>query len=268
MKFASLTPDVLQIVKHKGTEPPFSSANTDVLKEGTYLCRGCGLGLFRADSQFISSCGWPSFDDEIQGNIRQQLDEDGHRTEILCARCDSHLGHIFHGESITEKNVRYCVNSLAVDFVEQCDVVDSEEAILAAGCFWGVQSQFKQLPGVLKTQVGYTGGSVSYPTYEQVCCKTTGHVEGIRVLFDPTKVDYKAVIRYFFQIHDPGQADGQGLDKGSQYLSRIFYYDDKQRTIAEQMKQQLIAKGKKIVTTLMPVDIFWLAENYHQNYHG
>lgn len=268
MKLASLTPDVTHIVKNKGTERPFSGLYQDVVKDGTYLCRCCGLGLFRGDSQFASSCGWPSFDDQMAGNIKQQPDSDGRRTELLCQRCDSHLGHIFHGEHLTAKNARYCINSLAIDFVEQNNVTDSEEAIVAAGCFWGVQRHFKQLSGVLKTQVGYTGGHIHKPTYQQVCTGATGHVEGIRILYDPCVIDYEKVIRYFFDIHNPTDSHGQGPDRGPQYMSRIFYHNSQQKAVAESVIARLKKQGISVITEVLPVGVFWPAEDYHQDYYG
>lgn len=264
-KTSSLTPEILYVVKHKGTESPFTGDYNDYTGLGTYLCRQCGLALFRSDAKFASSCGWPSYDDHIKDNVRQE--PDGSHFEIVCSRCEAHLGHIFRGEKYTIKNQRYCVNSLSVDFVPDTSVLDTEEAIVAAGCFWGVETLFKRLPGVLKTEVGYTGGDVNYPTYEEVCRGTTGHVEAIRVVFDKDKLTYEDVIKYFFEIHDPAQRNGQGPDIGDQYLSKIFYYNDEQRETAEKVIKLLKEKKYDVATTLDPVVPFWSAEKYHQNYY-
>lgn len=266
LKTKSLTPKAIYVITHKGTESPFTGEYNDYTGLGTYLCRQCGLSLFRSDAKFTSTCGWPSFDDEIASNVKQNLESDG-RTEIVCARCDAHLGHIFKGESYTQKNQRYCVNSLSVDFVTDTDVLDTEEAIVAAGCFWGVETLFKKLPGVLKTEVGYTGGTISYPTYEDICRGNTGHVEAIRVVYDKDKLDYETVIKYFFEIHDPGQKNGQGPDIGEQYLSKIYYYNDDQLNTAKSVIKLLQDKGYSVATKLEPVAIFWSAEDYHQNYY-
>ena len=134
--YASLTPDEYAVLRNKATEPPFSSTFQKPKGDGTFLCRGCGLALYRAPSQFLSHCGWPSFDAEIKGAIRYQPDADGRRTEILCARCDGHLGHVFSGEGYTDKNTRHCVNGLAIDFTQNEKVLDTREIIFGGGCFW------------------------------------------------------------------------------------------------------------------------------------
>src|SRR5260221_12478251 len=111
------------------------------------------------------------------------------RTEIVCSRCRAHLGHVFTGENFTDKNTRHCVNSLSLDFVPDLTVKDTEEAIFAAGCFWGVEHYFKKLKGVLKTQVGYSGGHKDHPTYKEICNGDTGHYEVIRVVYDSSKTN-------------------------------------------------------------------------------
>lgn len=267
LKTESLPPPIRDIVLNKFTERPFSGEYDESEAAGTYLCRQCGLALFRSQTKFHSGCGWPSFDEEITGAVKQLPDSDGRRAEILCARCNAHLGHVFQGEQFTHKNLRHCVNSLSLDFVTDLTVRDTEEAIFAAGCFWGVEYYFKKLPGVLKTEVGYTGGTKSEPGYKEVCSGDTGHVEAIRVLYDPDKISYEQITKYFFEIHDPTQSNGQGPDIGSQYLSEIFYYDESQQKIAQQLKAELENKGLSIATKILPVSIFWRAENYHQDYY-
>lgn len=267
LKTASLPPAILAIVRDKGTEHPFSGEHETDNQPGTYLCRQCGLALYRAKSKFHSGCGWPSFDEEIPGNVQRKIDADGRRTEILCARCNAHLGHVFQGEGFTAKNTRHCVNSLSMDFISDQNVTDTEEAIFAAGCFWGVEYYLQKLPGVLKTEVGYTGGIKNYPSYEDVCHSNTGHFEAIRVIYDPKKINYENLTKYFFEIHDPIQTNGQGPDLGQQYQSAIFYYDDTQKQTAQKLIQELEKKGLKIATKILPVSIFWPAENYHQDYY-
>ena len=270
LKTKSLPSDVLHIISNKSTEHPFTGEYNNFDQIGTYLCRQCGLALFRSNSKFVAACGWPSFDAEIPGAVKKQRDSDNVRTEILCTRCNGHLGHIFQGESYTEKNTRYCVNSLSLDFVTNKnikDTKDTEEAIFAAGCFWGVEYFFKKLPGVLKTEVGYTGGHTDFPSYEEVCTGNTGHVESIRVIYDSEKISYDDLVRYFFEIHDPTQENGQGPDIGAQYLSIIFYYNDAQKNTAQTLIHQLQEKNYRIVTKVLPVSIFQRAETYHQDYY-
>ncbi len=266
-KTQSLHPAAYDILQNKSTQRPFTGEYDECHQAGTYLCRQCGLALFRSQAKFHSGCGWPSFEQAIAEHITHQADPDGQRTEILCARCQGHLGHVFHGEGFTTKNTRHCVNSLSLDFVADLMIEDTEEAIYAAGCFWGVEYYFKKLPGVLKTEVGYTAGYSHYPTYEAICRGDTGHFEVLRIIYDPKKIDYPTLTRYFFEIHDPTQTNGQGPDLGQQYLSRIFYFNQTQRQISQQLIKELIEKGYPIATQILPVQIFWPAETYHQNYY-
>lgn len=269
MKFKtqSLPAKVLHIIRDKGTEYPYTGEYNTLAQNGTYLCRQCGLALFRAHSKFESACGWPSFDEEVRGAIQRAQDTDGRRTEILCQRCHAHLGHVFNGEMITPRNTRHCVNSLSLDFVVDPDIKDTEEAIFAAGCFWGVEYYFKKIPGVLKVEVGYSGGHKENPTYEEICGGNTGHFEAIRIIYDPQKSSYEKIAKYFFEIHDATQRNGQGPDLGQQYLSVIFYYDEDQFRIAQSLIDILKQKGYRIATQVLPVSIFWPAENYHQDYY-
>jgi peptide methionine sulfoxide reductase msrA/msrB len=266
-KIKSLTPEQSHIVTDKGTECPFTGELDEFGEAGTYLCRQCGLALFRSHTKFHSGCGWPSFDEEIKNAVERKLDADGKRTEILCTRCHAHLGHVFQGEHLTAKNTRFCVNSLSLDFISDLKVEDTEEAIYAAGCFWGVEYYLKKLDGVLKTEVGYIGGHKNHPSYEDVCTGQTGHYEAIRVIFDPKKISYENLTQYFFEIHDPTQSNGQGPDLGQQYLSAVFYYGDDQKETAEKLITLLQQKGLAIATKILPMATFWAAEKYHQDYY-
>jgi methionine-R-sulfoxide reductase len=114
-----LTDEEARIIIHKGTEAPFSGEYCDNKEVGKYLCKQCGTELFNSEDKFDSHCGWPSFDDEIPNSVKKITDKDGRRTEILCQKCDGHLGHIFHGEGFTNKNARYCVNSISLNFISK-----------------------------------------------------------------------------------------------------------------------------------------------------
>lgn len=144
----------------------------------------------------------------------------------------------------------------------------AQTAIFAAGCFWGVQYYFDQVPGLLETEVGYIGGHTDNPSYEQVCSHTTGHAEATKVVFDSQKVSYQTLLKHFFRMHDPTQLNRQGPDVGDQYRSAIFYIDEKQKEIAKRILDELNKKqfNGRIVTTLEPADKFWLAEDYHQKF--
>ncbi len=117
MSWRELSPEEEWVMVHGGTEPPFSGEHTDHFEPGTYLCRRCGAALYRSEDKFRSGCGWPAFDDEVPGAVGRRPDPDGRRTEIFCASCGAHLGHVFEGEGFTPRNVRHCVNSLSLLFV-------------------------------------------------------------------------------------------------------------------------------------------------------
>lgn len=142
-----------------------------------------------------------------------------------------------------------------------------DQAIFAAGCFWGVQYYLDQIPGVQQSIVGYAGGETENPTYEEVSSQTTGHAEAVWVEFDPEQVDFETLVRHFFRLHDPTQLDRQGPDVGTNYRSAIFYLNEPQRKIAEKIRDELRASFKDpIVTEIEPAGPFYRAEDYHQKY--
>lgn len=142
-----------------------------------------------------------------------------------------------------------------------------QAAIFAAGCFWGVQFYFDQIPGVIASDVGYTGGTLADPTYEQVCTHTTGHAEAVRIAYDPKIVTYATLVRHFFRMHDPTQLNQQGPDVGDNYRSAIFYFDDSQKEIASRIMTELQEDTTaKIVTQVVPSTQFYVAEREHQKY--
>ena len=149
------------------------------------------------------------------------------------------------------------------------DAVKPEKATFAAGCFWGVESAFRQVSGVIDTQVGYTGGATTDPTYQDVCTDATGHAEAIEITFDPAKVSYEKLLDLFWRMHDPTQVDRQGPDVGTQYRSAIFYHSPQQKASAEASRSALDKSGKykkPIATQILPAGSFYRAEEYHQRY--
>jgi peptide methionine sulfoxide reductase msrA/msrB len=263
-----LTAEEERVIVRKGTEKPFSGAFDKQDAPGVYTCRRCGAALYRADDKFQSGCGWPAFDAEISGAVRRESDADGQRTEILCATCGGHLGHVFTGERLTPRNTRHCVNSISMDFVAEADLNKPfQRAVFAGGCFWGVEYFLQQAKGVIRAVSGYTGGRVDHPTYKQICNGDTGHIEAVEVLFDPKQASYESLARLFFEIHDPTQTDRQGPDIGEQYRSVVFYRDEQQKAIAEKLINILRDKGFKVVTRVEPASTFWPAETYHQDYY-
>ncbi len=145
----------------------------------------------------------------------------------------------------------------------------TEKATFAAGCFWGVEDAFRQVPGVVDAQAGYTGGHTRNPTYQEVCSDTTGHAEAVEVTFDPAQVSYDQLLEVFWNIHDPTQVNRQGPDVGSQYRSAIFFHSPEQEAAARASKKRLEQSGRlqrPIATEIVPAQEFWRAEEYHQQY--
>lgn len=268
MELNKLTPEEEWVIVHKGTEQPFTGKFYKHFEQGTYVCKRCNAPLYRSEHKFDSECGWPSFDDEIPNAVKKVPDKDGVRTEIICANCGAHLGHIFYGENYTEKNVRHCVNSISLNFIPNTFGPRFQKAYFAGGCFWGVEHLFKKLRGVVSTTVGYSGGSKDNPTYEEVCFDSTGHAETVEIEFDPTLISYKDLAKYFFEIHDPTQVNRQGPDVGEQYRSVIFYIDEAQKKVAEELIETLKNKKYKVATKVEKFGKFWQAEEYHQDYYS
>ena len=269
MEFNKLTSEEERVILHKGTEAPYTGKLTDNKKEGTYSCKQCDAPLYYSNDKFDSNCGWPSFDDEIEGAVKRVTDSDGRRTEILCSNCGGHLGHVFLGEGFTEKNTRHCVNSISLNF-EPVNINNEEKvgrAIFAGGCFWGMEYQFQKVDGVKSVISGYIGGKTKDPTYKEVCNTNSGHAEAIEVTYDASKVSYEKLARLFFEIHDPTQLNYQGPDVGEQYRSEIFYLDDSQKEVSEKLIKVLMDKGYDVVTGLTKATTFYNAEDYHQDYY-
>jgi len=267
-KYKTLTSEEERVIVYKGTERPFTGQYNDFTEEGFFNCKRCDAALYKSDDKFDGHCGWPSFDDEIPGSIKRVLDADGRRTEILCANCGAHLGHIFEGEQFTDKNIRHCVNSISLSFeAMKIPAENYETAYFASGCFWGTQYHFQKKEGVISTEVGYMGGHKENPSYEQVCTGNTGHAETTKVVFDSKKISYKELSKLFFETHDQGQLNRQGPDIGTQYRSVIFYTSENERKTAEKLMDELRKKGFAVATELTPATTFWIAEDYHQNYY-
>ncbi len=266
MEYNKLTPQEKIVIIDKGTERPYSGEYTDQKKIGIYTCKQCDAHLFMSEDKFDSQCGWPSFDDEIDGAVIRNPDADGSRTEIVCANCNGHLGHVFLGEGFTENNTRHCVNSISLKFISH-EEDKTDRAIFASGCFWGTEYYLQKEDGVISTTVGYIGGETENPTYQEVCNKNTGHAEAVEVIFDPQLISYEKLTKLFFETHDPTQVDRQGPDIGNQYRSEIFYTNDEQRDIATKLKNILMEKGLDVATNITSATTFYPGEKYHQDYY-
>lgn len=265
-----LTSEEKRIIIDKGTEMPFTGALDNHYEKGLYVCRQCNTPLYDSSSKFKSGCGWPSFDDELPKAVTRLPDPDGRRTEIVCTACKGHLGHVFVGEQLTDKNTRHCVNSKSLQFVPHRAKNEQHQAkaYFAGGCFWGVEYYFQKLDGVLAVHSGYMGGNTQSPTYKEVCYADTGHVETVEVVYDTRKLDFKKLCRYFFEIHDATQLNRQGPDVGAQYASVVFYRDQGELETTKALIKILTDKGYDIKTQLKVAVPFWKAEGYHQDYYS
>jgi peptide methionine sulfoxide reductase msrA/msrB len=275
---ARLTPEQYRIMREEGTERAFCGLLWDHHEEGLYACVGCGLPLFASAQKFESGTGWPSYWGPVaKENVATRTDSSllMARTEILCARCGAHLGHVFD-DGPPPSGQRYCLNSESLVFtpkpllgVQPEGAHKTEVAYFAGGCFWGVEEGFRTLPGVVATATGYMGGKTKSPTYESVCSHTTGHAETVQVQYDPQQIDYADLLEVFFKSHDPTQKNRQGPDFGDQYRSAVFVHSPQQRELAEAKIKSLQSSGRfanPIVTEVTDAPTFWKAEDYHQQY--
>ncbi|MDH5491028.1 MAG: bifunctional methionine sulfoxide reductase B/A protein [Myxococcales bacterium] len=298
-----LNPLQYRVTQLSETEPPFENEHWDNHEPGLYVDLVSGEALFASIHKFDSGSGWPSFlrpVEEANVSLREDRSHGMERIEVRSREGNSHLGHVFE-DGPGPGGLRYCVNSAALRFIpvdrleaegygryaplfaqapgaagaaagepEPADLCPGcELATLAGGCFWGVEEILRRIPGVVDTEVGYTGGRSERPRYSEVRGGQTGHAEAVRVRFDPARLSYAALLEHFFRLHDPTTPNRQGNDTGTQYRSAIFVHSAEQEGVARQARDAASASGRweaPIVTEIVAAGPFTPAEAYHQDY--
>lgn len=281
---AALTPEQFRVTQQNGTEHPGTGELLRNKESGIYVDVVSGEPLFASADKYESGCGWPSFTKPIEpANVKARRDWSMliPRTEVRSAHGDSHLGHVFKDGPQDRGGLRYCINSASLRFVPRDEMAElgyaayldqveevpqsTERAVLADGCFWGMQDLIRKLPGVISTRVSYSGGDVANATYRN----HGNHAEAIEIVFDPARTSFRALLEFFFQIHDPTTVDRQGNDRGASYRSAIFYTNEEQKLVADDTIADVEASGLwpgKVVTEVSPARDFWEAEPEHQDY--
>jgi peptide methionine sulfoxide reductase msrA/msrB len=290
-----LNPIQYFVTQQSGTERAFTGEYDKHYKPGIYVDIVSGTALFSSLDKYDSGCGWPAFTQPIDKKSVSAKEDRTHgmaRTEVRSSKADSHLGHVFPDGPKSSGGLRYCINSASLKFVPLTELnakgygkyvkqfetaglwplkkpdasAEKEVAIIAGGCFWGMEAILRKIDGVIDTEVGYCGGENANATYQN----HPGHAEAIRVVFAPSKISFKKLLTdWFFRIHDPTTLNRQGNDIGTAYRSTIFYANEEQQKIAQESIDAVQKTGRwnrPIATTIEPVKNWSDAEGYHQDY--
>jgi len=290
---ARLTPIQYQVTQQNGTERAFSGEYDKHNEPGIYVDVVGGKPLFSSLDKYDSGCGWPAFTQPIEaGEVVEKMDVSHgmRRMEVRSSTANSHLGHVFNDGPSSRGGLRYCINSASLQFVSLAEMegkgygkylarferagmvipgksgAATETAILAGGCFWGMQDLLRKIDGVVRTEVGYCGGMNTNATYQS----HPGHAEAVKVVFDPAKISFGTLLTdWFFRMHDPTTLNRQGNDRGTSYRSAIFYANEEQRQAAVEAIRVAQLSGRwqsRIVTTVEPIKNWSVAEAFHQDY--
>lgn len=262
-----LTPEQFRIARQKGTERAHTGAFCSIFEPALYGCVCCGNWLFDSREKFESGSGWPSFTQPVTENAIKYEKDNSHmmrRIEVQCNVCDAHLGHIFP-DGPMPSGLRYCINSASLKKVSTTNL---RTATFGGGCFWCTEAVFEMLEGVESVKSGYSGGTAETANYDAVSMGTTDHAEVIQIIHDESVIPYADLVRMHLLTHNPTTLNRQGADQGTQYRSAIFFHDEDQKRIAEEVLEEM--KGdfdKPIVTELAAFEAFYPAEEYHQNFY-
>ena len=277
-----LTAEQWAVTQEAATERPFTNEYDQEFRPGIYVDITTGEPLFMSTDKFDSGCGWPAFSKPIDAEVVTKHSDRSHgmvRTEVRSRTGKAHLGHVFNDGPKDKGGMRYCINSASLRFIPENQMEEEgygkylqllhpvKDIYLAGGCFWGTEHYFKQLEGVVDTEVGYANGHTDNPTYKQVCTDITGFTETVHVRYDPEKVSLGFLLRMYFKAIDPVSVNQQGHDKGSQYRTGIYYTDAADletidRVYAEEQKNY----NQPLAVEKQPLENFYAAEDYHQDY--
>ncbi|WP_421986421.1 bifunctional methionine sulfoxide reductase B/A protein [Roseivirga sp.] len=266
---AILTPEQFQIARLKGTERAGTGAFCERHEPGLYGCVCCGTPLFDSRVKFESGTGWPSFGQPVKENAIGYIKDTSYgmtRVEVVCNTCDAHQGHVFP-DGPEPSGLRYCINSASMQLLE--DVKPEVTAVIGGGCFWCTEAVFQRIKGVSHVESGYSGGAIKNPTYREICSGTSGHAEVIKITYDPEVLSYADLLRIFFSTHDPTTLNRQAYDQGTQYRSVIFFQDEKEQQIAQEVIEEMADYfDDKIVTEVSPLGAYYVAGEDHQNFYN